>query len=563
MPQGGLLDLVALGQQDTFTVGNPQVTFFKSMHKRHTNFTTEMVENTMEGNVAFGKQCSAKIQRVGDLIKEIYLKIKLPSVVPSAGSKFAWVKRLGFYMIDDVYIDIGGTSIDKHYGHFLNIWYELARCPGKKEKGLLRMIGDIPALTSYTSTPKPAKTLYVPLSFWFNKNSGLALPLIALQYHEVFLRVKFLEARKLIVCNKHFLDNDLSQVVIQDAVVMCNYVYCDSKERRRFAQTGHEYLIDQLQYSGSISAQNKSLKQTLTFNHPVKELLWAMNLANYTEGKAFLCYTGDDVWQTCGECNVVTQCAQKVLGESIALLNAAILGGTTTPADPAPTPGVWESFNPGVTGETLNGLIQVTNNSTNKILWVNTNSLNVGGSYSLTGQISASIVVSATNIVTVSNVSSTLTLRDLSFPVEKMIDTRYKRDDPLVYQHHNYGVLIDGTENPFSAVLLQFNGTDRFSKQEGEYFSDVQPHQHHTNTPADGICAYVFALHPENQQPSGSANFSRIDSATLSFEFADPTLTTGLQDLGFLTANNKLYIFARNINVFRIIAGMGGVAYSS
>lgn len=560
MPQGGLVDLVSLGQQDVFTVGNPQVTFFKHVYKRHTNFTQEMVEYPMDGSVGFGRQSNVKIQRTGDLVKELYLKIKLPQIVPSTGSKFAWVRRVGHAMIRDVSIEIGGTTIDKHYGVFMNIWYELARCPGKKEKGFLRMIGDTPKLTEYNSEVKQSRTLLIPLQFWFNKNAGLALPLIALQYHEVYVKVNFEEGRKLIIANKKFIDTDMGQVKLDDANILVNYVYLDAAERRRFAQVGHEYLIDQLQHTGVSSVTSKTVKSQLTFNHPNKELIWAMALANYTEGKEFMCYTDKDVWAKCGECNIFTECAKKILQESLALLGAAIQG--TQLAEDPPTPGVWEAFAPAANSTTLNGKIKVVNNSNDKQLWVNTNSLSIG-SYSFTGKISASITISVTNVVTVTNVESTLTLRDLSIPIEKMTDTRYTRDDPKVYQHHNFGILIDGSEGPVTSALIQFNGTDRFSRQHGEFFSDLQPHQHHTNTPADGVYVYSFALHPELPQPSGAANLSRIDSTYLAAEYEDSTLLQGLPDLGFYSSNNKLYAFGRNINVLRIVAGMGGVAYAS
>ena len=201
--QGGLVDLVALGQQDVFTVGNPQITFFKAAYKRHTNFTQETASYPLDGSVGFGKQGNAKIQRNGDLVKEMYIRVKLPQITPSSGCKFGWVRKVGHAMINNITIEIGGTQIDKHYGVYMNIWYELARCAGKKEAGYAQMIGDIPELTEYNSEVKNAKYLYIPLIFWFNKNAGLAIPLIALQYHEVYIRVQFEEAKKLIVANKN------------------------------------------------------------------------------------------------------------------------------------------------------------------------------------------------------------------------------------------------------------------------------------------------------------------------------------------------------------------------
>jgi hypothetical protein len=113
-----------------------------------------------------------------------------------------------------------------------------------------------------------------------------------------------------------------------------------------------------------------------------------------------------------------------------------------------------------------------------------------------------------------------------------MDDTRARSDDPCVNQCNNFGVLLDGTGNPVSAALLQLNGHDRFDRREGSYFNYVQPWQHHTNTPADGINVYSFALHPEQHQPSGSANLSRIDNTQLNLWFADPTAKA--KDIGIV-----------------------------
>jgi hypothetical protein len=183
--------------------------------------------------------------------------------------------------------------------------------------------------------------------------------------------------------------------------------------------------------------------------------------------------------------------------------------------------------------------------------------------YSLSGKIYADVRVTAQNEVVCTNVTSDLTVRDLSFPIELLVDTRCDRDDPHVNQCHNFGTLIDGSVNPVDMALLQLNGHDRFDRREGAYFNYVQPDQHHTNTPADGINVYSFALHPEQHQPSGTANLSRIDNTQLNIWFKDSTASAGLPSLNFLNSDNKLYIFDVNYNVLRIMSGMGGLAYSN
>jgi len=227
-----------------------------------------------------------------------------------------------------------------------------------------------------------------------------------------------------------------------------------------------------------------------------------------------------------------------------------------------PTVGSWEEFCPETEGTSANDQITVRNTCPNKTLWLNTDSLKVGA-YSLTGKISADIIVDETCNVKILNLATTLTCRDLSIPVECLDDTRYTRDDVFVYMFNNYGVLINGEGNPVSTAIIQLNGLDRFDRREGDYFNYVQPYQHHTNTPKDGINVYSFSLNPEQEQPSGSANLSRIDKTLLQITFVDPTKTPDVPTLRFLNSENQLFIFAFSYNVLRIMSGMGGVAYSS
>jgi hypothetical protein len=565
------MQLVAYGAQDVYLTGNPQITFFKVVYRRHTNFSMEAIEHPLNSSPNFGRKSTVTITRNGDLITRIYLLVTLERVVPSCelGAKFAWVKRLGYALINNVEIEIGGSRIDKHYGVWLDIWYELARPAGDLERGFNHMIGDVRELTEYNSEPKPEYKLFIPLKFWFNRHVGLALPLIALQYHEVRLNFEFHNVRHLIVANEEFLHNDLRCVQMKDASILVDYIYLDSEERRRFAQVGHEYLIEQLQFTGEESVQTHTPKYKLDFNHPTKELIWAIRNGNYITGKRFLCYTHRRRW---GE-HVLEHCAEKILRESIALLTVDesvpssdgdqcnVLNG-----EEKPECGEWEEFCPGTWGTTTNGKVHVKNEHSTKALWVSTSTLKIGN-YNLTDKIVADILVpeDAKNVcdVRITILSTTLTVRDISFPVECMDDTRARSDDPHVNQPFNFGVLIDGSGNPIHYALIQLNGHDRFDRREGAYFNYVQPDQHHTNTPADGINVYSFALNPEQHQPSGSCNLSRIDNTQLNLWIHDPTHRHHLPHLHIFNPDNKLYIFAFSYNVLRIMSGMGGLAYSN
>lgn len=516
----------------------------------------ECIDLSLNANPDFGRKTTVTVTRNGDLITKMYLLVTLNGVVPSAelGAKFAWVKRLGYALIANVELEIGGSRIDKHYGTWLDIWYELARDPAaSKERGFDHMIGDVAELVDYNSDAKPAYKLFVPLKFWFNRHYGLALPLIALQYHEVRLNFEFTPVQYLVVANDAFKQNDMRQLGMKDATLLIDYIYLDSEERRRFAQVGHEYLIEQLQFTGTEAVTSPNGKYKLDFNHPSKELYWAMKNGNYITGKKFVYYTAGD-WHA-----ELEDAALKILSESVCLLTVDesvpssdgdqcnVLNGESKPEA-----GEWEEFCPGTFGTTTNGKIHVKNESATKALWVSTSTL-TAGSYSLTDKIWADILVpedaKSADDVRINILSTDLTVRDLSIPVEFMNDTRCHRDDPCVYEPFNFGVLINGEVNPVEWALIQLNGHDRFDRREGAYFNYVQPDQHHTNTPADGINVYSFAIHPEQHQPSGTCNLSRIDNTQLNIWFKDSTLVNGLPQLPLFNNDNQLFIYDFNYNV--------------
>ena len=277
------MQLVAYGAQDIYLTGNPQITFFKVVYRRHTNFAVESIEQTFNGQVDFGKRVTATISRNGDLIQQMYLEAVLPNVT-GGGSNTSWTYGVGNAMINKAEIEIGGQLIDRHYGDWMNIWTELT-VPAAKRAGYDNMVGNsLTAGTEQSSswdsdTASPKYRVYVPFQFWFNRNPGLALPLIALQYHEVKLN---LELRPV---------TDLVQSVsgtVSGSLVSCklyvDYVYLDTDERRRFAQVSHEYLIEQVQFTGSQTIPRGTTTQniTLNFNHPVKELVWAHVTSNHS-----------------------------------------------------------------------------------------------------------------------------------------------------------------------------------------------------------------------------------------------------------------------------------------
>ena len=241
---GGLMQLVAYGAQDIYLTGNPQITFFKVVYRRHTNFAVESIEQTFNGSAAAGSKISVTVSRNGDLLSSVFLVTQ-----PSGGDTIDSSLGEHFTNIDNVEVEVGGQVIDKQYGHWMQVWTDLSHG------------GDKALLLDQAANGTDTEGSYVPLQFWFCRNPGLALPLIALQYHEVKLNVTFAAGAK----------------GLGNVSVWCDYVFLDTDERRRFAQVSHEYLIEQVQFSNALSVSGTSTQHELRFNHPVKELVWTVH----------------------------------------------------------------------------------------------------------------------------------------------------------------------------------------------------------------------------------------------------------------------------------------------
>jgi len=305
------MQLVAYGAQDVYLTANPQVTFFKQLYRRHSNFAIEAIEQTFNGVGNFGKRVQSTISRNGDLITKVYVQVTLPAIdntVIDPACTFGWVKYLGDALIDNVYIEIGGQQIDKHYGQWLYIWNALS-LPTSLQPGYSYMTSGQNGVSSGACLPcvEPnqivgclqEKTMYIPLEFWFNRHAGLALPLIALQYHEVKINVDFVPLQYLVnivggtATEQSTSFNNLANLGMVACSLYVDYIYLDTEERRRFAQVAHEYLIEQLQFTGTESVTSTSNKIKLQFNHPCKEIVWTVQNpkyydCNYKENVSFL-----------------------------------------------------------------------------------------------------------------------------------------------------------------------------------------------------------------------------------------------------------------------------------
>ena len=509
---GGLMQLVAFGAQDVYLSANPQITFFKVVYRRHTNFAMESIEQVFNGAADWGRKITAHISRNGDLIHRTYLRAELPAVTVNPGYAFRWLNWVGHILLKSVEIEIGGQRIDKHYGDWLHIWNELTQTAGH-QIGYANMVGNTPNLTSiWTNTTTstmtvPGQILYIPLEFWWNRNPGLALPLIALQYHEVKVNIELNPKEYCywsgkvsgtangvtLTTGQYTTDLSTTAVYVPSLVsvsLFVDYIYLDTDERRRFAQAAHEYLIEQLQYTGDESTSQVSNKIKLSFNHPTKELIWVVQPTAWTMDSS----------------STFTIARDGTYGKQ--------WFNYTDAADPSYS----QSF--------------VYNQDTNDDI------ANGGFYYGLS------------NIPGAYQVGSNVGFSNNSYsagvgPV------------PGIAAGGANGVYIPTAfgpgQNPVAQALLQLNGHDRFSIRDGRYFSLVQPYQHHENVPSQGINVYSFALKPEEHQPSGTCNFSRIDTASLNLTLTPATVSSG---------SAVVRVYAVNYNVLRIMSGMGGLAYS-
>jgi len=535
---GGLMQLVAYGAQDVFLTGTPEITFWKVSYRRHTNFAMESIEQTFSGQADFGRRVTCTISRNGDLAYRTYLQVTLPeinqSMLSSGNGVYArWLDFIGEQLVAQVEVEIGGQRIDRQYGDWMHIWNQVTMS-AEQQRGYFKMIGNTTQLTYITDptfagvsgpcaasgspnqvcAPRnalPETTLYIPLLFWFCRNPGLALPLIALQYHEVKINLDIRPIGECLWAVKSLsaLPTDGSQAVSQAyqqslvaASLYVDYIFLDTDERRKMAQNPHEYLIEQVQFTGDESVGSSSNKIKLNFNHPCKEIIWVVQPdANVDYCSAL--DAGGVLYRTLG--------AQPFnYTDSIDALPNAIhaFGG------PKETSGANAFIN-------TSGLFQMGGAGDVTVAtgqeWA-TNGLEVPFS---TANPTGSFVSDAGTFVL----------------AETALDM------------HCWG------ENPVVTAKLQLNGQDRFSEREGSYFDVVQPYQHHTRAPDSGINVYSFALRPEEHQPSGTCNFSRIDNAVLQLVLSAPTVSG--------TATAKVRVYAVNYNVLRVMSGMAGVAYSN
>jgi hypothetical protein len=422
---GGLLQLIAQGKQDVFLTGNPQVTWFKMVYRRYTNYSVEQQIIPFDNQADFGRRITVQVPRKGDLLGALWLEIQLPALTDSVtGAPLSYTNATAHALIQEISIEIGEQEIDKQTGEWMEMWSNYTVTQDKLQ-AWNNMIGKTEGNSAGNAPSNVVNLfgplfLYVPLRFWFCKNPGLFLPLLALQYHPVRINITLRPLSQMFIVDHPTVnpcDVSATAASITSMVMYGDYIHLDIDERRRFVANSHEYLIEQVQYTPSTPVDRTAsyIQIPMEFNHPLRELFWLVQRQAATTANQWFNYTNLSI------------------GES---------------------------------------------------------SLNPQNSYM----------------------------------------------------------------NQIQTALLRIDGFDRFDERRADYFRLVQPYQYHTVVPLnDFVYSYSFALRPEDMQPSGSMNASRLDSIVLQI-LMDNTVTP-------VRGPAAARIYAINHNVLRIVDGFGGLLF--
>lgn len=522
---GGLMQLVSYGSEDLYLTGSPSMTFFKLVYRRHTNFSNEYIDQYFFSlpNFTTTQHTLSKIiiERNADLLGDCYLVYDLPNIISDDEEQFRWVRNIGHRLVHTIEFTLDGQRIDIHYGQWLNIWSELT-VPNSKKQAYKRMVGDFhklrPGFGPFYPDRKngitiPRTRLYIPLEFSFCKNPGLFLPLIALQYNRVMIYVDFNPLNDLFTIGKERLspsaffsqancENDLYKKLTaegydatnifwkfvngcsnisswtQNSFMIANYIYLDEDERRNFAATSHEYLIEQVQHRLFTGLHQGVNRIELDIRHPVKEIIWTIQKYDISVLNNWFNYTFIDMNNDYTE-------IKKEYGDKFDFLNH--------PEDVA--------------------------------------------------------FYSATDTNFISSIEDTGTK---ALEMQKLVNGI------------NHSAIFNDYYNIMVSAKLIFNGHDRFKEQDHTFFQDLQSYQYHTHSAPHGVYLYSFAINPEDMQPSGTANFSRLSTAEIEVVLRRDKL----DDNGANCENDKpldynMYFYARNYNILRIMGGIGQLAFAS
>lgn len=508
---GGLIQLVAYGIQDMYLTKDPQITFFKTVYRRHTNFSIEVIPQPFIHKAEFGKKITCTISKSGDLLEKLYLVVTLPKVpqfIDENGNvdkiyKFAWAERIGFAIINKIEIEIGGQIIDRHYGEWLNILYELY---GPRTKGFDKMIGNVPELTSFTNGKKEYK-LFIPLQFWFCKYSNSALPLINLKYNDVKIHVEFNSFDKChIISPSHYIETE------QDLV---NYLYNEYIEQIVDGNKAHGRFI----HHDFITKRMYYLRQSRNKFQSIQDSVQILNdqtidkIINLSKNSKYLIKGLTSNFETFARINSVEKAYSTTQLKYIDIKDCFILANYIF---------LDEDERIRFLQKQQDYLIDQTVLNTEKVIESTNNMIKVEANHP------------CKQITWVTNIDY---FRD------KTINSHYNYTDN--YNKKNGKSLIEKT-------TILFNGHERLKYRDSKYFNYVQPYESSKYGISEGIYTYLFSINPNDFQPSGSCNLSKIDNINIQFMMNQS-----------ININNpaKCRCYVTSYNILRIANGISSLLF--
>ena len=505
MPSNGAtLDLVAHGVQDLYLIGNPQITYFKTVYKRHTNFSMGTIQAPIDGDVNFGNRIQITVPRDGDLMHTVLLEVDLPEITCVRGpgiidpgtndsdiGNIYWIDNIGHGLIDHIDIFIGDQLIDTHYGEWMEIWSQLSMDEGEK-RGMDKMLNRATqeSLGPSSLALSGPLTARIPFQFWFCRNIGLSLPMRALQYHDV----KF----------------DIYIAPLDRLYTFGPYDY-------------YQGTVQSIPNNNKINVYNLNSK-----SRPLTNSIDKGKLIVLPDGAS---YVIDDI------------------------------SGTGTIGDPyiitvtQPISGTYSSLSEVYIKP--NGIISGTPIISDARIFIDMIYLDVYELREFAQQKHRYLIEQVQYRATDSITGQTTNIKfpiKFNLPMKELFWVtqlaRVSRDNDIF----NFSNTVNRTsvrDDVMTKCLIQYNGIDRIPERDGVYFRLIQPKQKHTRTPLDFFYIFAFGISPEEYQPSGSSNFSKLDTVDLIL-----SIKPGLDTVGFRC-------YGLCMNVLRIMNGMGGVAFSN
>ena len=504
MPQAGLLELVAHGIQDIYLIGNPQITFFKTVYKRHTNFSMEAYQLSYDATPTWGQKTTFSITHYADLIYTMIFETDLPQLYSSTTSdplwggpasdfdkgkgNISWVNNTGHALVLYYDLTIGKQLIDRQYSEWMEIWTQLSQSESKK-RGLDLMLNRNNNL-EINSGPL---TTYIPLQFWFCRNIGLALPLVALQYHEVQLEVNFRPFEEMYT----FGPNSYYSATSDGTDILSVYkLFSKTPDLDEAFQAQIVVFPDGAEYFINPTATIGGIGQTGQIGSPYLLQMVRSIPIGYTNSTIYIKPNG-----------IVDTTKNTKIIESRLYVDYIYL-------------------------DTIEQKEFATAKHRYLIEQI---------------QFSGSESISANSKTNKFKLNFNLPIKELFWV--NQLDTIFLTND--LFNFSNTVNPIVPQNNIVDTAQIYINGIERFSIRNGNYFRLIQPYQKHTRSPNGFIYVYSFSVKPEEHQPSGCSNFSKIDTKEL---FLNIVPNTGSQ---------KLRVYGMNYNILRIYSGMGGIAFSS